>query len=264
LNLYDYHGSDVLSTNFGSLMPCGDWNNDGIADFMAMDFNSNGIAIWYGADGEINPQIDFYIEWYTHSSRSAFGDLNGNGKTDIVLSYPQFRMIRVYLGNQNGTRDYTIYHTFENYGWDIAIGDFNHDGYDDLAVGSKSNQTNRVWVYAGNPDLTEADPDVSVESVEVPFADVEFKAYPNPFNPSTTIKFNGKNFEQNEPIKIEIFNIKGQRVKQFTMQNVKGKMNEVIWNGTDEFKQPVSSGMYLYQIKNNSGILGAKKMMLLK
>jgi len=88
--------------------------------------------------------------------------------------------------------------------------------------------------------------------------------YPNPFNPSTTIQFSNDYFEHNEQIDLEIFNLKGQRVRQFKIKNQKGEKNEIIWDGKDEFQNPASSGIYLYRIKSGSGILETKKMILLK
>jgi len=93
---------------------------------------------------------------------------------------------------------------------------------------------------------------------------IELTNFPNPFNPSTTIQFSSEPFEPNEQISLEIYNIKGQKIRQFNIQNLQFKMNKVVWDGTDEFKQPVSSGMYLYQIRSSSGILGTKKMILMK
>jgi hypothetical protein len=88
--------------------------------------------------------------------------------------------------------------------------------------------------------------------------------FPNPFNPTTTIQFSNDQNQQNEQITLEIYNIKGQKIRQFKISNSKFNINEVVWDGRDELQNPVSSGIYLYQIKSCSGIFGTKKMMLVK
>jgi len=70
--------------------------------------------------------------------------------------------------------------------------------------------------------------------------------YPNPFNPTTTISFEFPINIEN-PV-IEIYNLKGQKIKTFhvILSGVEGQTS-VVWNGTDENNQPVSSGIYFYK-----------------
>ncbi|MCD4818285.1 MAG: T9SS type A sorting domain-containing protein [Candidatus Cloacimonetes bacterium] len=90
-----------------------------------------------------------------------------------------------------------------------------------------------------------------------------YQNYPNPFNPSTKIEFSIEQNQQNEPIKIEIYNLKGQKVKKFNIRNVKLGINEVVWNGIDENNNPVSSGIYFYKLKTGN-YEHIKKMILMK
>jgi flagellar hook assembly protein FlgD len=41
-------------------------------------------------------------------------------------------------------------------------------------------------------------------------------------------------------------------------------LHSVTWDGTDSTNQPVSSGVYLYQLRAGKQTLAQKKMMLLK
>jgi hypothetical protein len=87
--------------------------------------------------------------------------------------------------------------------------------------------------------------------------------YPNPFNPITTISFTLP-AEFNENIKLTIFNLKGQKVKTFLINSSTYQpINSVIWYGTDEHNNPVSSGVYLYQLKAGN-FSETKRMLLLK
>ena len=88
--------------------------------------------------------------------------------------------------------------------------------------------------------------------------------YPNPFNPTTTISFN-LTAEITENTKLTIYNIKGQRVKSFPInQLTNSHVNHIIWNGDDENGKPVSSGIYLYKLNFNGKTEAVRKCLLLK
>ena len=88
-----------------------------------------------------------------------------------------------------------------------------------------------------------------------------YPAYPNPFNPSTTISYNLTGIII-EP-KINIYNIKGQEIKSFILEERQG-INSVIWNGIDKHGNAVTSGVYLYHLQNNGKIINVRKMILMK
>jgi hypothetical protein len=86
--------------------------------------------------------------------------------------------------------------------------------------------------------------------------------YPNPFNPSTKIQYS---FPQNvNEIIIEIFNSKGQKVRELKIENLKLKSNEVVWNGRNENNIPVASGVYYARLIGDGIVLKESKMLLLK
>ncbi|MDN5353744.1 MAG: hypothetical protein PWQ09_500 [Candidatus Cloacimonadota bacterium] len=100
---------------------------------------------------------------------------------------------------------------------------------------------------------------VSIDEFEIPnINDISLTNYPNPFNPETKIIFNLPATIEN-PI-IEIFNIKGERVRTINYQN----QIPIVWDGTDKFRNQVSSGIYLYRLKTNNFVSKVKKMTLLK
>ena len=92
------------------------------------------------------------------------------------------------------------------------------------------------------------------------------KNYPNPFNPAvagrsptTTISFN-LTAKDAKNAKLEIYNLKGQKVKQFL--DIRNQTS-VVWDGTDDNNKPVSSGIYFYKLQTES-ITETRKMILLK
>ena len=85
--------------------------------------------------------------------------------------------------------------------------------------------------------------------------------YPNPFTTFTTIKFTIENTENNT--NVEIYNIKGQKIKTLINKKMKNGKHSIIWCGLDKQNEPVSSGIYLYKIKTENKE-SVKRMLLLK
>ena len=85
--------------------------------------------------------------------------------------------------------------------------------------------------------------------------------YPNPFNPSTQISFDVPLSE--ESIMLNVYNILGQNVTTL----VNGAMNPgrytMEWNATDQMGNPVSSGIYFYELRSSS-FTSRKKMLLIR
>lgn len=131
------------------------------------------------------------------------------------------------------------------------------------------------------------DQSVDAFDYDIPISEISIQLsnFPNPFNPETTISFN---LPEDTKVRLEIFNIKGQRVKDFTvtlsgveelgnnksttprpstslrMTQAGSRQYSVVWDGTNQNNQPVSSGIYLYQLKVNGEAIASKKCLLLK
>jgi len=84
--------------------------------------------------------------------------------------------------------------------------------------------------------------------------------YPNPFNPSTTIAFD---IAQDGMVAIEVYNIKGQKVKTVTNEAMKAGRYTVVWNGDDNNGREVGSGVYFYRM-TSGGYTKTQKMLLMK
>jgi flagellar hook assembly protein FlgD len=84
--------------------------------------------------------------------------------------------------------------------------------------------------------------------------------YPNPFNPSTTIRFG---LPDEGKVKLVVYNVLGQKVKELLNESRGSGYHTVIWNGKNETGQQVSSGLYIYRIESPKGAV-SKKMLLIK
>ena len=85
-------------------------------------------------------------------------------------------------------------------------------------------------------------------------------AYPNPFNPSTNIQFS---IAKTENVKLEVFNILGQKIATLVNSQVKPGNYTATWNGKNEFGSQVASGIYFYRLESQS-FNATKKMILMK
>jgi hypothetical protein len=84
--------------------------------------------------------------------------------------------------------------------------------------------------------------------------------YPNPFNPITKISFD---LSKDSNVQINVYNIRGQRVKTLTDAFHKAGSHSVIWNGTDNANRAVGSGVYFYKMTADD-FNDTRKMILLK
>jgi hypothetical protein len=89
-----------------------------------------------------------------------------------------------------------------------------------------------------------------------------YQNFPNPFNPSTIISFTAEGAKNAELV---IYNLKGQKIRFFTnYQLTSSPINQIVWNGTDENDQAVSSGVYFYKLNIDGKTKAMRKCLLLK
>ena len=83
----------------------------------------------------------------------------------------------------------------------------------------------------------------------IAFTNLTISNFPNPFNEETTLRVHGL---KQKSASIDIYNVKGQRVKTITNLEIKGGNSEVVWNGFDEDGKNLSSGLYFVKINSNN------------
>lgn len=132
----------------------------------------------------------------------------------------------------------------------INSGDFDIEVAEDVVV-SDGETTTLDFVY----HFTSEEPNLVVPKITQ-----LNNNYPNPFNPTTTIGFNLK---EEAKVKIEIYNIHGQKVDTVADGYYGAGYNNVNWNGVDGEGRPVASGVYFYKMKAGR-YTSTKKMILMK
>lgn len=87
-----------------------------------------------------------------------------------------------------------------------------------------------------------------------------FDNYPNPFNPTTTIHYI---LPKESLVTITIYDVLGKEINQITSQKQLAGNHSIQWNGKYIDGNPVSAGIYLYQIQAGD-FMQTKKMLLMK
>jgi len=83
-----------------------------------------------------------------------------------------------------------------------------------------------------------------------------YNSYPNPFNPTTTIKFD---LPASSQVKLSVYDISGRQISILANGILNSGTHSVEFNGAK-----LASGVYFYQLEAEGKIIGRNKMMLLK
>lgn len=255
------------------VMQCYLWNLDVDSTINADDNFTIGKNYWQFDPGFSNDpsRIDSMFGW----------DL-ANWDTNET-HYSDWRILSPITWNQDGTPnlnwppefDLTYSDTYlQQAGTDgLPLGDLNwypnaKDMYmanrDAYIAELRDSMVNATWVYTpGDSASAIVTPDmvaVEYESSDAPASYYLGNNYPNPFNPSTTVKFGLP--EQSE-VTFTIFNILGQKVFEETAKNLAAGVHSFKFDASQ-----LSSGIYIYSMHatgaSGRNFVSSKKMMLLK
>jgi cyclomaltodextrinase len=120
-----------------------------------------------------------------------------------------------------------------------------------------SPNSSAILILAGTPFVT------SVQAEHgVPLSYSLDQNYPNPFNPATVIQFSlaGNGLV---PVKLEVYNVLGQKVKTILDESRTPGVYRVLWEGRNDSGRQVASGVYFYMLQSK-GFIQTRKMILLK
>jgi peptidase C10-like protein/Spi protease inhibitor/type IX secretion system substrate protein len=218
-----------------------------------------GAFVRYSDWVELQPDnfdFNFCIEAVTGSQN--YGMISGN----VQLSGGSGNIYDVYLR----ANDFIAHPNADgNYQLPVKYGN-----YELLAALSGYSEGSIPGIIIDEANLILEDQDIELQygvpaGDEIPEHIISLQNYPNPFNPSTTISFSS-NFKFTEDTELNIYNMKGQKIKTFSFQDgitATGSSCSISWNGTDENDQAVPSGIYFYRLKTADREL-TRKMALVK
>jgi len=102
----------------------------------------------------------------------------------------------------------------------------------------------------------------SVDDETIPDVPLVFSVdpnYPNPFNPTTTIRFA---LPKRSDVTIRIFDVAGRVVRTLVNDRLDAKVHEVSWSGLNDRGQAVSSGVYFYRVETETDLFVARMALL--
>ncbi len=213
------------------------------------------------------------------------GDIDGDGYHDILQGIGGFSMISpnnlyAFKGNGNLVAGFPI-----SLNGPIrpsaVICDFDTDGDVDIVLGAGDlllhvwdmpfaynaddcpwptfhGNTQRDGVYRRPADVAAPD--------ELPTADemMVMGPYPNPFNPSTSIKlFVPGQTGANEDVELNVYDVNGRRVRTLHTGAVSTGWHTWVWDGRDNSGRTQSSGIYFLRAQC-AGTAAVHKMSLIK
>ena len=255
---FDFNDTDRASRVFqladGSFIICGYSETGSNAEGLLLKTDNDGELLWYNLFG---------------------GDQDELFWSMIITEEEEFILTGVTTSYGEGYKDIWLVKTdvMGNIIWDTTYGgiseemgmdlDFTDDG--GIIIAGYTNSFG-----AGDKDivLLKYNLNVGIDNSDLSAVDYQLNSYPNPFNLSetkrsitTTISFSTKNSKKAE---IEIFNMKGQHIRQLKINDLGSVTNEITWNGKDKSGNLMGSGVYLYQLKLDGKTVANKKMMMLK
>ncbi|MFO7525382.1 MAG: FG-GAP-like repeat-containing protein [Ignavibacteriaceae bacterium] len=227
------------------------------------DLDGNGKPeLWIGGDGYINgvgSQILYIYEsdtddkysivysiaiiggstWF--SSNMVSVDIDNDGTDEVLLCIDQHLLI--FKNNKDGYELYYIkrselFNQNSRY-LSATASDFDGDKYPEIVISMDLIENNsrkgfsRIYKKTSTLDIFNNDSQPNNYYLS--------ESFPNPFNPSTSIKFN---IPEERTIIIKVYDLLGKEVKTLLNKNLKSGEYQITWDGTNNYGNRVSSGTY--------------------
>ncbi len=107
--------------------------------------------------------------------------------------------------------------------------------------------------------VTTEDNGGTTDTLDVPMAAASVRAYPNPFNPQTTLRLVNPRAGH---VDLAIYDLQGRLVRTLASETMPAGPVEVRWNGTTDTGRPAGSGVYFARMQSPAGQAGAKLMLI--
>ena len=267
-------------------------NSDGTVRFMIetdddisseasiVDVEGVGPVIFFASGNmvyAVETDGDFYLDWPMTApgevtSSIVFSEVNGQ---DYAIFGDEAGYVHMCTLAGESYPNFPI-----NYGFPFkgtpTIYDTDNDGDLEILIGSTQTLVNIDIKESGSADgywnthrsnmqrnghfISTMDAlDISDEIINYEFA--LYNAYPNPFNPTTTIEFE---VPYSMDIVLNVYDISGKLVKTLVNDIKNTGKHSVVWDGKNENGKSAANGMYIYKLISNQNLSISNKMILMK
>ena len=199
-------------------------------------------------------------------------DVCGDGFDNVLLAFHSddggswasgWAVDDVVLGEGGASRDLLGYNLYEEGNPNPLNSDLlTNTNYLITGVSQEDHSYHVTTVYTSGESLPSNTFDLLYTGINEDLIsnDYHLSAYPNPFNPTTTISYN---LATESKVELNVYNSKGQKVKKLVSDQLLAGQHSIVWNGKDDSGKPASSGVYFYKMKA-SNYTATKKMILMK
>ena len=186
-------------------------------------------------------------------SRSNDSDIAFCSGTSLFTNFPS---------NANYQHVATIYFTVNNWSasrGSITVDTIQHPDYASTDYAYVNNAVIYKPIWKGPINVSTSAVDESDVS-NIPTSFELEQNFPNPFNPTTSIKFG---LPTKSHVSVKVYNLLGQEITTLVNEDLSAGTHTTEWDGRDKNQTEVASGIYFYKLIAGD-FIDTKKMMLIK
>ncbi len=246
------------------------------------DLDNNGKPeLWIGGEGYVNgvgSTILYIYEAYGNdryeivysiaimgvisffASNCISADIDNDGKNEVLLCIDQHLLIF----KNNKEKSYELFYIKRNETLNqnsrylsATASDFDGDSYPEIVISMDLIENNiykgfsRIYKKTSTIDVSDEKPRINSYYLS--------EAYPNPFNPSTSIKFN---IAKEEIVVIKVYNLQGREIRTLLNKYLTSGEHQLTWDGTDNSGMKVSSGTYFINMVSGTFSKSIKALLI--
>ena len=249
-------GSSQLHAN----LAIGDIDGDGDADILVGEWGvaSDSLALLRNnGDGTFAPRENFYIDDTRYSETFTVFDYESDNDLDLIAATQRYDLVFLRNDGAGNFEQFLLCRNsdFSSEPLTILTAPFDGDIHPDVAVLTIDDDIAVLLNQNYTTGISQEDQSSGLaESFRLD------QNYPNPFNPTTTIKFSLPHASR---ITLHVYDILGRQVTTLMDGQMPAGRHRLIWDGTNDAGQTVSSGIYFYRLTAGK-FVQTKRMLLIR